>query len=130
MLVVVEPPHALAARRLEPKHPLHLSHRLDVLGKDPHDEGALVLLSEDARTEEAHEEGDERELVPCAVVEPRRRPKRGEQVEAQVWADGGSERIREVGREREELLLQSWLGLREGELVSQTVRNWHGSRCQ
>ena len=55
MLVVVEPPHALAARRLEPKHPLHLSHRLDVLGKDPHDEGALVLLSEDARTEEAHE---------------------------------------------------------------------------
>lgn len=115
VLVVVQAPHALAPRRLEPEDPLHLAHGLDVLGKDAQDERALVALGEDARADEAHEVGDEGQLVARAVVETLRRAEGRHEVEVELGRDGGFERVGEVVRgEGEEGALQLWLGLRAG----------------
>lgn len=81
MLVIVQSPHAFTPRRFEPKHLLHLTTQLDVLGKDPHDEGLFVRLGKDAESAERDEVAEEGELVPCAVVESLRGAEGRQEVE-------------------------------------------------
>lgn len=85
MLVIVQAPHAFTPRRFEPKHLLHLTAQLNVLGKDPHDEGRFVRFGKDAESAERDEVAEERELVPCAVVESLRGPEGRQEVEGQLW---------------------------------------------
>ena len=85
MLVIVQSPHAFTPRRFEPKHLLHLTTQLDVLGKDPQDEGQFVRFGKDAESAERDEVAEEGELVSCAVVESLRGTERRQEVEGELW---------------------------------------------
>lgn len=63
MLVIIEPPDSLAARRLQLEHPLHLPTRLNVFLEDTGNERLLVILVEDAQAAETGEVGEEGQFV-------------------------------------------------------------------
>mmetsp|Transcript_4172 Transcript_4172/g.13514 ORF Transcript_4172/g.13514 Transcript_4172/m.13514 type:complete len:288 (+) Transcript_4172:124-987(+) len=76
VLVVVEPPHAVRAGRLEAVRGLEPPHQRQVPLKDTQHHGGPVCRIEHLHQLEAAEPGEELQLVPRPVVDPGRRPKR------------------------------------------------------
>lgn len=99
MLVIVQSPHALAARRLELEHLLELAHDVEVRHEDARDHRLLVVGGENTDEAKDEEVGEEGELVTRPVVESRCRAERG----AEVVAELGEDRVLSLS---EDLLLE------------------------
>lgn len=89
MLVVIQAPHPLTPRRLQPKHPLRLPHRVQIRSKHPRHDRDLVPLGEDPKAEEDDEEEEEGELVACAVVEALGGAEGLEELSGELGGEGG-----------------------------------------
>lgn len=95
--VVVEPPHAELARRLELEPGLHLADQGRVVGKDAPREGGLVGRRDEADAAQDEEVSEERELVAGAVVEALGRAECGGEVTAQLGEGDGVARVDDEG---------------------------------
>lgn len=99
MLMIVEPPHALAPRRLKPEPLLEPPDQVKVSHKHARHDRLLVAWGEDADEAEDEEEGEEVEFVAGAVVESGGRAERGEEVVGQFGGVGVEGRGEEGGDE-------------------------------
>lgn len=95
-MVIVEPPHAMGASRLQLVRVLQRAHEIEVGCEDAQNDGRVVGLGDEAEPREAVEEGGEVGLVPRPIVDAGSVAEGVEEVRCEL--DLGAREVRGGGR--------------------------------